>query len=36
MYQHPSIINPVRIYLTDIIYLSELENRVIVFSIILF
>ena len=28
MYQHPTLINPIRIYITDIVYLSKLENRV--------
>ncbi len=27
MYQHPSIVNPLRIYLTDIIYISDLDEH---------
>ncbi len=29
MYQHPSIVNPVRIYLTDIVYISDLDQKAI-------
>ena len=32
MYQHPSIVNPLRVYLTDIIYISELDSEVTKFS----
>lgn len=32
MYQHPSIINPVRVYITNIIYLSRLQPWVIILS----
>lgn len=26
MYQHPSLINPIRVYITDIVYLHKLEE----------
>ena len=29
IYQHPSLINPIRVYITDIIYLSDLDSDVI-------
>ena len=28
MYQHHSLINPVRVYITEIIYLNKLSNEV--------
>jgi len=33
MYQHSSLINPVRVYIADIIYLSKLEKKVNLFKI---
>jgi hypothetical protein len=28
LYQHPSLINPVRIYITDVVYLHKLSKKV--------
>jgi hypothetical protein len=36
MYQHPSIVNPVRIYITHIIYLSQINDKVIIFYMALY
>ncbi len=29
MYKHPTLINPIRVYITDIVYLSQLDKKVI-------
>jgi hypothetical protein len=31
MYQHTTLINPIRVYITDIIYLSKLDKKVKLF-----
>ena len=36
MYQHPSIVNPVRIYITHIVYLSQINDKVNIFYMALY